>query len=75
MLICQYFAVQKLSKTYFFLPGTAVPLVGYNIQVHLKKLNMVKKVIFSCKLFISKSETFIYFRFITCKGKTLQKLF
>ncbi len=34
---------------------------------------MVKKFIFSCN--ISKSETFIYFRFITCKVKHFKSLF
>ncbi len=37
---------------------------GY-LQVHLRKLEYGEKV--SCN--ISKSETFIYFRFITCKVK------
>ncbi len=43
------------------------------LQVHLNKLECREKVHFLLKL-ISKSETFIYFRFITYKVKHKKKI-
>ncbi len=45
-----------------------------NIQVHLKKLEYREKVDFFFSN-ISKSETFIYSRFITCKEKHFKSFF
>ncbi len=42
------------------------------IQVHLNKLECREKVHFFLQV-ISKSETFIYFRFIACKVKHFKK--
>ncbi len=42
--------------------------------MHLKKFEYHEKVIFYCSLF-KKSETFIYFRFITCKVKHFKGFF
>ncbi len=44
------------------------------IQVQLKTLEYGEKVHFFYKL-ISKSETFIYFRFLTCKVKHFKSCF
>ncbi len=45
-----------------------------HIQVHLNKLECREKVNFSLQV-ISKSETFIYFRFIACKVKHFKSFF
>ncbi len=47
-------------------------LCAPSIQVHLKKIEYGDKVF---SLLISKSETFIYFRFITCKVKHFKSCF
>ncbi len=46
-------------------------LLCQRVQVHLNKLEC--REIFSCN--ISKSETFIYFRFIACKVKHFKSFF
>ncbi len=45
-----------------------------DIQVHLNKLECREKVHFFLQV-ISKSETFIYFRFIACKVKHFKSFF
>ncbi len=49
-------------------------LFPVKIQVHLNKLECREKVIFFLQV-ISKSETFIYFRFIACKVKHFKSFF
>ncbi len=44
-----------------------------NIQVHLKKIEYCEKYIYF--FYFSKSETFIYSRFITCKVKHFKSFF
>ncbi len=44
------------------------------LQVHLNELECREKVHFFLKV-ISKSETFIYFRFIACKVKHFKRFF
>ncbi len=58
-----------MAHFFLYIP---VVLIWQLVQVHLNKLECREKVhFFSCN--ISKSETFIYFRFITCKVKHLKK--
>ncbi len=53
--------------------GLCSDLITIIVQLHLNKLECREKVNFFLQL-ISKSETFIYFRYITCKVKHLKKI-